>query len=54
MCYREYGVAPDVVLHGKQQLSFSYVPGHLHHLLFEVLKNSMRAVAEKHGELPLR
>ena len=49
VCDRTLGVAPDVIIKGQAGLSFPYVPMHLHHILFELLKNSMRAVVEKHG-----
>jgi pyruvate dehydrogenase kinase 2/3/4 len=55
MCEREYGDAPEVSIHGCLDLTFKYVPSHLHYILLELLKNSMRATVEFHkgaAELP--
>jgi pyruvate dehydrogenase kinase 2/3/4 len=49
LCLLHYTVAPEVGVFGKVDLAFTYVPSHLHHMLFELLKNSMRAVVEFHG-----
>lgn len=49
MCERQYGDAPNVEMLGRTDLTFSYVPSHLYYILFEVIKNSMRAVVEHHG-----
>lgn len=51
ICEEHYGLfeAPEVQLIVPQDLiSFMYVPGHLIHILFEVLKNSLRATIEFH------
>lgn len=48
MCKRSYGDAPEVTMHGRTDLTFQYVPTHLHYILMELLKNSMRATAEYH------
>jgi len=49
MCERQYGDAPDVEIKGRLDLTFSYIPSHLYYMLFEVIKNSLRAVCEHHG-----
>uniref|UniRef100_A0A6U4CVZ3 Protein-serine/threonine kinase n=1 Tax=Phaeomonas parva TaxID=124430 RepID=A0A6U4CVZ3_9STRA len=50
MCERQYGEAPNVTLHGCLDRNFAYVPTHLHYILLELLKNSMRATCEFHGD----
>ncbi|CAM9392401.1 unnamed protein product [Hapterophycus canaliculatus] len=49
VCTRQYGDAPDVTLHGRLDLTFSYVPSHLHYIMLELIKNSMRATVDFHG-----
>ncbi|ORY80916.1 pyruvate dehydrogenase kinase-like protein [Protomyces lactucae-debilis] len=51
ICEDYYGLydAPKVQLICPSHLNFMYVPGHLAHVAFEVLKNSLRAVVETHG-----
>ena len=44
--------APPVQLICPRDLTFSYVPGHLSHILFELLKNSLRAIVERYGVDP--
>ena len=52
LCALHYSTSPDVTLHGKTDLRFTYIPSHLQHMLFELLKNSLRAVVELHGGRP--
>lgn len=49
MCTRKYGESPDVVITGRLDLTFPYVPTHLHYIMLELLKNSMRATVDWHG-----
>jgi len=49
VCETRYGYAPGVVVKGDVTETLRYVPGHLHHMLHELLKNAMRAVVERHS-----
>lgn len=49
LCERRYGDSPGVDIAGCRDFSFAYVPSYIHHVLFELLKNAMRAVVETHG-----
>lgn len=52
VCEDHYGLfdAPKVQLVCDPNVNFMYVPGHLSHMLFETLKNSLRAVVERYGQ----
>ncbi|RZC88209.1 hypothetical protein C5167_016009 [Papaver somniferum] len=47
ICLREYGSSPDVKIYGDHNFTFPYVPSHLHLMVFELVKNSLRAVQER-------
>ncbi|OON22362.1 ATPase/histidine kinase/DNA gyrase B/HSP90 domain protein, partial [Opisthorchis viverrini] len=54
LCEHYYSVAPQLVVETcgapQGQVDFVYVPSHLYHILFELLKNALRAVVEHHGD----
>lgn len=47
ICLREYGSAPEIEIYGDPNFTFPYVPPHLHLMVFELVKNSLRAVQER-------
>ena len=49
MCEQKYGAFPKVIIQGRLDLTFAYIPTQLHYILLELLKNAMRAVVENHG-----
>ncbi|TFK62959.1 mitochondrial pyruvate dehydrogenase [Pluteus cervinus] len=51
VCEEHYAMfkGPPVQLICPKDLTFAYVPGHLSHICFELLKNSLRAVVERFG-----
>lgn len=56
LCEQYYLISPDVdiITHNPYEMNrpinIVYVPSHLYHILFEVLKNAMRAVVETHSK----
>lgn len=53
LCEHYYSAAPGITYKtygaSKDKIEFVYVPSHLYHILFELMKNAMRAVVETHG-----
>jgi len=51
LCKQQFGgEAPQVQVSGRLQLTFCYIPTHLHYILLELIKNSMRATMEYHKD----
>ncbi|GAV59066.1 LOW QUALITY PROTEIN: HATPase_c domain-containing protein/BCDHK_Adom3 domain-containing protein, partial [Cephalotus follicularis] len=48
MCLREYGSSPDVNIYGDPTFTFPYEPAHLQLMVFELVRNSLRAVQERY------
>jgi pyruvate dehydrogenase kinase 2/3/4 len=48
LCIARFGDAPSVQIIGRLDLTFPYIPTHLHYILLELLKNAMRATMEHH------
>ncbi|ETO16978.1 hypothetical protein RFI_20361 [Reticulomyxa filosa] len=51
MCHENFGKVPEVNIIDEQHIRFTYIPTHLHYILLELLKNSMRATCEHHKDL---
>ncbi|RLN63713.1 hypothetical protein BBJ29_005648 [Phytophthora kernoviae] len=56
LCVQYCGVAPPVQIRAtpNADMPFMYVESHLHHMVFELVKNSMRATVEHHQARALK
>jgi pyruvate dehydrogenase kinase 2/3/4 len=54
MCENRFGAFPEVMIQGRLDLTFAYIPTQLHYIVLELLKNAMRATCEHHGLDPRR
>lgn len=50
VCVECYGESPKIVIEGHKNISFAYVRVHLEYILFEIIKNALRATIEAHHE----
>lgn len=48
LCSEVYGAAPEVRVSGDLGAALPYIPSHLDYMLYELLKNAVRATAERH------
>lgn len=55
LCEFNYGEAPEIIVTGHVDTTFTYVPVHLEYILTEILKNAARATVEnaKKANLPI-
>ena len=44
ICMREYATAPEVTVYGDPAFTFPYVPSHLHHMTFELVRRALSAL----------
>jgi len=54
LCEKYYLGAPEIeieMVNDRKYIEMGYVPSHLHHICFELFKNSMRATIENHGSI---
>jgi len=49
MCENSFGTFPEVIITGRLDMTFPYMPTQLHYIILELLKNAMRATCEHHG-----
>eukprot|EP00798_Chlamydomonas_sp_ICE-L_P000376 gene376-1766_t len=53
VCRTSCGFAPEVHLHGDQRLALPFIPKHLDFMVFELVKNALRATQDKYeGDPP--
>lgn len=48
LCMAQFGEAPSIVVRGRVDLTFPYIPTHLHYIVLELFKNALRATVEHH------
>lgn len=53
ICDGTYGLHPTLMIQGDEDARVCYIPSHLHFVLVELFKNSMRAVVETHAKARL-
>ena len=46
LCERKYGKSPEVIIENVNSIEFCYIPSHLYYVLFEIVKNALRASVE--------